>query len=63
MLTTESMLMKQKVTLTVTFKGTKSFGDPECVHFFNVIFNKVMRVLKYVKMKQNFYDKDRVSPC
>jgi hypothetical protein len=53
--------MGEAVQVKVTFIREKSFGDPECVQFFNVLFNKVMKVLKYVRMKQSYYDPQRVS--
>jgi hypothetical protein len=45
------------------------FGNPTQIHhsktgnvqFFNVLFNKVMKVLKYVRMRQSYYDTQRVS--
>jgi hypothetical protein len=60
-LTVESLNLRCTVTVTVTFVRERSFSDPECVRFFNVLFNKIMKVLKYIRMKENFYDKDRVS--
>ena len=60
-MTAESRLMGRQILVTATYVRQRSFCDQECVLFFNVLFNKMMKVMKYVRMKQNYYDKDRVS--
>ena len=60
-LTAQSRGTGESVLVTVTLIREKSFGDPECVQFFNVLFNKMMKVLKYVRMKQSYFDPNRVS--
>ena len=62
-LTAQSRGTGEPVLVTVTLIREKSFGDPECVQFFNVLFNKMMKVLKYVRMKQSYFDPNRVSFC
>lgn len=57
----ESKTSGELVRVTVTFIKEKSFSDPDCIQFFNVLFNKMMKVLKYVRMKQSFYDPERVG--
>ncbi len=47
----------------VTFKLQKqcSAGDRDAIQMYNVLFARVMRVLKFVQMRRNFYDPKKAN--
>ena len=42
--------------MTVIFKVAQSFGSRDSIYIFNVLFNKIFQVLKFVQMNRNFYN-------
>ncbi len=40
----------------VTFKREKKAGDHDVVQFFNILFNRIFRLLKFSQHNRNFYD-------
>lgn len=46
----------EKVDVTITFKNAKTAGDREVVQFFNILMNRILRILKFTQHLRNFYD-------
>lgn len=44
------------VTMTFTYIKTKSIGDGDCIHLFNILFKRIMRVLQMTPIGRNYFD-------
>ncbi len=44
------------VKLIITYKREKKTGDRDVVQFFNILFNRIFRLLKFSQHNRNFYD-------
>jgi hypothetical protein len=45
-----------EVRVTLRFLCAKAQGDDACIYLYNVLFNKIMYMLKFSQMNRNFYD-------
>ena len=45
-----------KVKVTLKFKSARKSGDRDVVQHFNILFNKIFRILKFSQHNRNFYD-------
>jgi len=46
----------ETVTMNLVFKVVQHFGSKDSLYIFNILFRKIMNVLKLVQMNGNFYD-------
>lgn len=44
------------VSVTITYKRQRSWGDRECLHLYNVLFKRIMHLLLYVQIGRNYFD-------
>jgi hypothetical protein len=46
----------EQVQVTLAFKKERKSGDRDVVQHYNILFNRIMRVLKFTMHNRNFYD-------
>ena len=51
-----STRLSETVEMQVIFKVAQGFGSKESIYIFNVLFRKIMNVLKLCQMNRNYYN-------